>query len=100
GDHVGVYAGNDLETAEALIAVCKLRAVSVNVNYRYTENELRYWLDNADCVGLLLQRGLSSRVAAVLPDLPKIRHIVVTEDGTPQDGVAEGFGAVRYDDAL
>jgi acyl-CoA synthetase (AMP-forming)/AMP-acid ligase II len=100
GDHVGIYAANALETAESLIALCKLRAVAVNVNYRYTENELRYVLDNADAVGLIHQRGLSGRVAAVLPDLPKVRHVVVAEDGTPQDGVAAGYGAVPYDDAL
>jgi acyl-CoA synthetase (AMP-forming)/AMP-acid ligase II len=100
GDHVGVYAANDLETAESLIAITKLRAVAINVNYRYTENELRYVLDNADAVGLIHQRGFSPRVAAVLADLPKIRHVVVVEDGTPEDGVAEGYGAVRYDDAL
>ena len=100
GDHVGVYAGNSLETAEALIAVCKLRAVNINVNYRYTENELRYVLDNADAVALIHARGLSDRVAAVLPELPMIKHVIVTEDGTEDDGVADGYGAVRYDDAL
>jgi acyl-CoA synthetase (AMP-forming)/AMP-acid ligase II len=100
GDHVGVYAANDLETAEAMLAICKLRAVTVNVNYRYTENELRYVLDNGDAVALIHQRGLSGRVAAVLSQLPKVRHVVVTEDGTAADGVAEGYGAVRYDDAL
>src|ERR1700751_5587304 len=44
GDHVGVSARNSVEAAETLLAVCKLRAVAININYRYVENELRYLL--------------------------------------------------------
>jgi acyl-CoA synthetase (AMP-forming)/AMP-acid ligase II len=101
GQHVGVYATNAMETVESLLAIYKIRAVAVNVNYRYTENELRYVVDNADAVALIHQRALSPRVANVLPDLPKVRHVVVAEDGSdPDDGVAEGYGAVRYEEAL
>ena len=42
GAHVGLYAGNSIEAVVAMIAVYKLRAVVVNVNYRYVENELQY----------------------------------------------------------
>src|SRR5207253_2035127 len=42
GDHVGIYAYNSVEWVEALWAVFKLRAVWVNINYRYVEDELRY----------------------------------------------------------
>jgi acyl-CoA synthetase (AMP-forming)/AMP-acid ligase II len=100
GDHVGIFAANALETLEAMLAVTKVRAVGINVNYRYTEGEVRYVLENADCVGLVHQRGLSSLVAAVRPDLPLLRHVVVFEDGTDDGGVAEGYGAVAYDAAL
>ena len=36
-----MYARNSVEAAETIIAACKLRAVAVNVNYRYVENELQ-----------------------------------------------------------
>jgi acyl-CoA synthetase (AMP-forming)/AMP-acid ligase II len=101
GDHVGVYASNSMETLEAMLALSKVRAVAVNVNYRYTENELRYMLSDADAVALIHQRADSAKVAAVLPDMPLLRHVVVAEDGSDAtDGVAEGYGAVRYEDAL
>jgi acyl-CoA synthetase (AMP-forming)/AMP-acid ligase II len=100
GDHVGIYAANALETLEAMLAVTKLRAVAINVNYRYTETELRYVVENADCVALVHQRGLSDKVAAVRPGLPLLRHVVVFEDGTDDGGVAEGYGAAAYDAAL
>ena len=39
GDHVGLCAHNSIGAAETILASCKLRAVAVNINYRYTEHE-------------------------------------------------------------
>ncbi|HTZ07509.1 MAG TPA: AMP-binding protein, partial [Acidimicrobiales bacterium] len=41
GDHVGIYALNSAEWVETAWAVFKLRAVWININYRYVEDELR-----------------------------------------------------------
>ena len=41
GAHIGLYARNSIEAIETMIAAYKLRAVPINVNYRYVENELR-----------------------------------------------------------
>ena len=35
GDHVGLYARNSVEAVETLLAIIKLRAVAININYRY-----------------------------------------------------------------
>jgi acyl-CoA synthetase (AMP-forming)/AMP-acid ligase II len=88
GDHVGFYSRNNLETIETLLAVYKLRAIPVNVNYRYVENELRYLFDNADLVALVHEQRYSDKVSAVLPDTPRVRHTVVIEDesGLPYEG--------------
>ena len=56
GQHVGVYARNSIEAVTALLAVYKLRAVAINVNYRYVENELRYLFTDADLVALVHDR--------------------------------------------
>ncbi|TDV52343.1 acyl-CoA synthetase [Actinophytocola oryzae] len=82
GDHIGFYSRNSIEAVETLLAVYKLRAVPVNVNFRYVENELRYLFDNADLVAVVHERRYSDKVAAVLPDTPRVRHTVVIEDGT------------------
>jgi acyl-CoA synthetase (AMP-forming)/AMP-acid ligase II len=76
GDHVALYAANAMETAETMFAVCKLRAATINVNYRSTENELRYVLRDSDAVALVHQASLAPNVAAVRPDLPALRHVV------------------------
>jgi 3-oxocholest-4-en-26-oate---CoA ligase len=106
GDHVGLYARNSIEAAEALIAVVKLRAAAVNINYRYVENELRYMIADADLVALVHDREFGPLVAAVAPDAAALRATVVIEDGSGA-GLAAGPGcagtdgkAAGYEDAL
>src|SRR5580700_7214356 len=98
GDHVGIYALNSIEWVETAWAVFKLRAVWININYRYVEDELRYLFKNAELSALVHQRAFSQNVKALLPELPKLGHLVVVEDGTdgedPRDDVA------RYEEAL
>jgi acyl-CoA synthetase (AMP-forming)/AMP-acid ligase II len=81
GDHVGLYAHNSIEAAETLIASCKLRAVAININYRYTEDELQYMLADADLVALVCDRQFAPRAAAAWRAAPGLRGIVVIEDG-------------------
>jgi acyl-CoA synthetase (AMP-forming)/AMP-acid ligase II len=95
GDHVGFYTRNSIEAIETLLAVYKLRAVPVNVNYRYVENELRYLFENADLVAVVHERRYSDRMAAVVPDTPNVRHTLVIEDGTDLPSAS-----VEYETAL
>jgi 3-oxocholest-4-en-26-oate---CoA ligase len=80
GDHVGIYALNSTEWVTTLWATFKLRAVWVNINYRYVHDELRYLFANADLVALVHQRQFSDRVAALVPELPDLRHVIVIDD--------------------
>jgi len=98
GDHVGIYAYNSVEWIETLWAVFKLRAVWVNINYRYVEEELRYLFDNADLVALVFQREFAPRVAGVRGELPMLRHAVVIEDGSGAD--LTGIDTIDFEDAV
>lgn len=82
GDHVGIYAKNGVEHVVAMLAVYKLRAVSININYRYVEGELDYIVDNADLVALVYERCYAPLVEKVAPKHDKLRTVVVIEDGT------------------
>ena len=84
GDHVGIYALNSAEWVETAWAVFKLRAVWININYRYVEDELRYLFSNADLVALVHQRQFSPRVATLLPELPALRHVIVIDDDSEE----------------
>ncbi|GAA4490058.1 acyl-CoA synthetase [Rhodococcus olei] len=98
GDKVGIYSRNTVEAIEAMVAVFKARAVMVNVNYRYVENELQYIFENSDMVALVVERRYADKVANVLPNTPLVRTVVVVEDGTDVDYAS--FDGVEYEQAL
>jgi acyl-CoA synthetase (AMP-forming)/AMP-acid ligase II len=52
GDHVGLCLRNSIAHLELILACYKSRAVPINVNWRYTEEELQYLRDDADLVRL------------------------------------------------
>ncbi|MBV9952428.1 MAG: acyl-CoA synthetase [Acidimicrobiia bacterium] len=96
-DHVAIYSYNSIEFVEAMLAAYKLRAVPINVNYRYVEEELVYLLDNADAVALVYQAEFAPRVAAVKDRLPMLKHLIEIDDGS---GTSSDTGAIAYEDAL
>src|SRR5919109_1939119 len=99
GDHVGIYAMNSVEWIEAMLAAFKLRAVPINVNYRYVEDELRYLFDNADLAAVVVDRSLAPRLANIRAELPTLRHVVVVDDpGAPDAG--DVLDAVPFHRAL
>lgn len=98
GDHVGIYAMNCVEWVEAIVAICKIRAVPVNVNYRYVAEELRYLFDNADLKGLFYGEEYGPRVAEVKDKLPLLKTLVMIEDGSGAD--QSGVDSTAYEKAL
>ena len=90
GDHVGLYLYNGVEFLEAVLAAFKLRAVPININYRYVEDELLFLLKNADCKALFYSHDLAPRVAAVTnkAEALPLLHTVVSV-GAPTEGALE-----------
>ena len=97
GDHVGIYALNSVEWVETAWAVFKLRAVWININYRYVKEELRYLFTNADLVALVHQAEFSPQVTDLLPELPDLKLVIGIDDGT---GVPLGEGTVPFEEAI
>lgn len=114
GDHVGCHMMNGSEYLETMLACFKLRAVPINVNYRYVLEELRYLYDDADLVATVVDGEFLSRVQALRDQLPDLRHVVVVGEpdvALPEDGVAyeqalaesspeRGFGERSPDDLM
>jgi acyl-CoA synthetase (AMP-forming)/AMP-acid ligase II len=73
GDHVALYLYNSTEYIEGMLAAFKLRAVPINVNYRYVEEELHYLLTDADAVAVIYDPEFASKLDAIRDRLPKLR---------------------------
>jgi acyl-CoA synthetase (AMP-forming)/AMP-acid ligase II len=95
GDTVGLQLANGTEYVEGMLAAFKLRAIPVNINYRYVERELRYLYDDSGIVALIHGRSFGDRVAQSL-DHP-LRALLTVEDGS-EAGLPDG--AESYDDVL
>lgn len=102
GDHVGIYAKNSVEHVVALLAIFKIRAVVINVNYRYVEGELDYLFDNSDIVALLHERPYAPLVAATAPKHAKLQTVVAMPDPAEPDSYADiaPYGGIEWADAL
>ncbi|MFE9321325.1 acyl-CoA synthetase [Nocardia sp. NPDC052278] len=99
GDKVGIYSRNTVEAVEAMVAVFKARAVMINVNFRYVENELQYIFDNSDMVALIHERRYSDRVAGVRPNTPLLKTVIVVDDDTTGT-IATAADSVEYETVL
>lgn len=102
GDHVGIYAKNSIEHVVALLAVLKIRAVGINVNYRYVEGELDYLFDNSDMVALIHERTYAPLVASCYPKHARLETVVVMPDVMAPDDASDtsSYDGVLWDDAL
>jgi acyl-CoA synthetase (AMP-forming)/AMP-acid ligase II len=96
---VAFYLYNGPEYIEATFGCFKQRAVPVNVNYRYTEAELKYLLDNSDAEAVVFSAEFADTLEAVLPDLPDLRlHVCVSGAGVGRVGGLTG--ALDYEQAV
>jgi acyl-CoA synthetase (AMP-forming)/AMP-acid ligase II len=103
GDHVGCYLHNDAEHLETMLAAYKLRAVPINVNYRYVDDELAYLFADADLAGLVYGAEFRAHVAAVSPRVPTLRAIVEAHpEAAPlaPPGVGMADGTIAYEDVV
>ena len=103
GDHVALFLRNDQVYLEAMIACFALRAVPVNINHRYTGEELRYLLRDSSAVALLVHRTLTGQVATVADVVADLEALLVVDDPAPHTVEGEEAplpGAVDYEEAL
>ena len=75
GDHIGLCLFNGHEYLECMLAAWKIRARTINVNYRYVTHELEYIFGNADLVGIVYEAELEDQVLPALT--PAMKHNLV-----------------------
>jgi 3-oxocholest-4-en-26-oate---CoA ligase len=82
GDKIAIYMRNRPEYLMALAAGWKARLTHVNVNYRYTAEEVWYIFDNSDAQTVVYSSEFRDAVTQIRPRLPNVKTWVeVTPDG-------------------
>ncbi len=96
-DHVALYLTNGNEYLEAMLGAWKARAASINVNYRYTADELAFLLADSAAVSVVYHARFAPVLAEALPRCPHVRVLVVVDDGS---GTPPLDGSVGYEQLL
>ena len=96
GDKVAHLMRNGPAYAETTVAALRARLVHVNVNYRYTGEELFYILDNSDAAVLVHDAEFAPLVDALRPRLPHLK--LVLEVGRSFEAAATSGAALAPQD--
>ena len=94
GDHIGLYLYNGNEFLELMLAAFKIRAVPININYRYVEEELAFLLSNAKVVAVAYEAELAPRLMAIRDRIETLRTCIVVGGGRD---ASKAPGFVAYD---
>ena len=80
GDHIGCHLYDGNQYVEANLAAFKIRAVPVNVNFRYVDEELEYLFDNADLRLIVTEPDLEARAERAAKSMTWDCPVVVADD--------------------
>ena len=97
GSKVAQMMVNCPEYLESAYASFKVRASTVNVNYRYLAPEITHVVDDSDAAVLIFHGAFREVVEAARASLPKLRLLVQVDDGTGADLLD---GAIGYEDLV
>jgi 3-oxocholest-4-en-26-oate---CoA ligase len=93
-DHVAQMMYNCPEYLESSFAAFKVRASTVNVNFRYRAPEVAHVLGDSGAVALVFHGSFADVVAEARTSLPDLRLLVQVDDGS---GAPLLDGAVPYE---
>ena len=98
GDRVAGLLENSPAAMLAWWAAVRGGHVAVPINTAYKGEYLRHQLHDSGSTVLVVQRSLADRVAAVIDDLPDLRHVIVVDDEDAADASddARGIGSPAH----
>ncbi|MCB1256532.1 MAG: AMP-binding protein, partial [Microthrixaceae bacterium] len=76
GDNVALYLYNCSEYLEATFASFKVRAATVNVNYRYLESELEYLFTDSEAKAVVFHAEFADRLESIRSRLEHARVFI------------------------
>lgn len=81
---VGLYLANSVAYVESLLGCMVARTIPVNINYRYTGQELAHLFAGAKLAALVVDAEYAGLAAEVAPSCPSLRHVLIV-GGDPAD---------------
>jgi 3-oxocholest-4-en-26-oate---CoA ligase len=92
---VAIALYNGPEYLESVFAVLKLRAIPVNVNYRYRAEEMRHLFEDAQVAAVIFDASLGARVTGAQAGAQALHTLIEVGDAqTDGDAPAPGRPAV------
>ena len=85
GDRVGTFMWNSTRHLEVYLAVPSMGAVLHTVNCRLSPEHIAYIIDHAGDRFLIVDSRLASVLLPVLPLIPKVEYLIVTDDSASVD---------------
>jgi 3-oxocholest-4-en-26-oate---CoA ligase len=87
-DRVAILCRNHPAYIEAVVAALKSRTVNVNINYRYTADEIAYVMEDSGATALFYQDSLDATLDELKARLPGVRlWIRIESDRRSQPGL-------------
>jgi acyl-CoA synthetase (AMP-forming)/AMP-acid ligase II len=80
GDHVGCHLYDGNQYVELTLAAFKVRAVPVNVNFRYVDDELAYLFDDADLALVVTEPGLEAKADRAAKSMDRKCTVIVADE--------------------
>lgn len=92
-DRVALYSRNTIEAIESMLAIYKLRAIMVNINYRYVADEVRHILTDSAASAVIVEERYVPTLTAALGEDSACHTIVVVSDGASGEGTSGAVSA-------
>ncbi|MEQ8215869.1 MAG: class I adenylate-forming enzyme family protein, partial [Smithellaceae bacterium] len=73
GHKVAILLMNCLEWLPVYFGVLKIGALAVPLNYRYTDDEIKYCLDLAECDALIFGPEFTDKIDAIREQIPNVK---------------------------
>ena len=100
GDKVAFYMRNGIEYGEMAGACFLGRFIHVNINYRYTADEVLYIIDNSDAAVLVYGAAFRDTVEAIRRRLTKVIVFVEVGDAARRPAFANAYEALTQRDPI
>lgn len=83
GDKFAILMMNCLDWLPIYFGVLKTGALAVPLNFRYTADEIKYCLKQADCSGLIFGPEFTGRIESICDRIPDVRTLLYAGEDCP-----------------